>query len=176
MISVYIHLFRKTPESATSLSKGHHQASGTMKIKELSKQVRDKVVEKYRSGFGSKKLSETLNIPQNTIKSITKKWKDYDTTTNLTREGPPNLMDQAKRALIREAKKRPKIKELQSSTAEIGVSVHRTTFSQTLHRAGLYRKVSRKKSHCLKKIISKHVLCSPKGMWETPQTYETLVR
>ena len=41
--------------------------------KELSKQVRDKVVEKYRSELGNKKISETLNIPQSTIKSIIKK-------------------------------------------------------------------------------------------------------
>jgi hypothetical protein len=31
MISVYIHLFWKAPESATPLSKGHHQARGTTK-------------------------------------------------------------------------------------------------------------------------------------------------
>jgi hypothetical protein len=37
-----------------------------MKTKELSKQVRDKVVEKYRSGLGYKKTSETLNIPRAT--------------------------------------------------------------------------------------------------------------
>ncbi|MGH0155616.1 UNVERIFIED_CONTAM: hypothetical protein FKN15_036354 [Acipenser sinensis] len=144
-----------------------------MKTKELSKQVRDKVVEKYRSGLGYKKISKTLNIPRSTIKAIIKKWKEYGTTTNLAREGhPPKLMDQARNALIREATKRPNItlKELQSSTAEIGVSVHRTTLSPTLHRAGLYGRVARK-SHCLKKKISKHVWCSPKGMWETPQTY-----
>jgi transposase len=48
------------------------------------------------------------------------------------KRGPPiKLMDQARRALIREATKRPKItlKELQSFTAEIGVSVHGTTLS-----------------------------------------------
>ena len=67
MISVYIHLFWKAPESATSLSKGTHQASSTMKPKELSKQVRDKDVEKYRSGLGYKKKSETLNIPKSTL-------------------------------------------------------------------------------------------------------------
>ena len=60
MISVYIHLFGKAPESATSLSKGHHQESGTMKTKELSKQVRDKVVEKYRSGLCYKKIFPKL--------------------------------------------------------------------------------------------------------------------
>ena len=81
-------------------------------------------------------------IPRSTIKSIIKKWKEYAPTTN-----PPKLTDQARRASIREATKRPKImQELQSSTAEFGVSVHRTTLSRTLHRAGLYGKVSIKKA------------------------------
>ena len=69
-----------------------------------------------------------------------------ETTTNLSREGrPPKLTDQARRAIIRDATKRPKItlKELQSSTAEIGVSVHRTTLSRTLHIAGFYERVAR---------------------------------
>uniref|UniRef100_A0A8C8EJB1 Coatomer subunit zeta n=1 Tax=Oncorhynchus tshawytscha TaxID=74940 RepID=A0A8C8EJB1_ONCTS len=70
----------------------------------------DKDVEKYRSGLGYKKISEPLNIPQSTIKSIIKKWKEYGTTTNLPREGrPPKLTDQARRGLIRRATKRPKI-------------------------------------------------------------------
>ena len=56
----------------------------------------------------------------------------------------PKLTDQASRALIRETPKIP-LKEPQSFTAEIGVSVHRTTLSRTLHRDGLYRRVSRKK-------------------------------
>ena len=78
-------------------------------------------------GWVMKKRSEHLNIPQSTI---IQKWKEYFTTTNLPRAGrPKKLTDQARRALIREATKRPKItlKELQNSTAEIGVSVHRTT-------------------------------------------------
>ena len=69
-----------------------------MKTKELSKQVTDKVVEKYRSGLGYEKISETLNIPWLMgIKSIIKKWKEYVTTTNLPREGhPPKLTDYIK--------------------------------------------------------------------------------
>jgi transposase len=59
-------------------------------------------VEKYRSGLGYTKISETLNIPWSTIKSIIKKCKKYGTTTNLPREGrPPELMDQARSALLR---------------------------------------------------------------------------
>ena len=59
---------------------------------------------------------------------------------------------------------------MQSSTAEIVVSVHWTTLSRTLHGAGTYGRVARKKP-LLNKKISKHVWCSPKGMWEPPQTY-----
>jgi transposase len=91
---------------------------------------------------------QTLNIPRSTIKSIIIKLKEYGTITNLPREGrTPKLTDQARRALIREATKRPNItlKELQISTADIAVCVHRTTLSRTLHRAGLYSRMARKK-------------------------------
>ena len=63
-----------------------------MKTNELSEQVRDEVVEKYRSGLGYKKISYTLNIPQSTIKIIIKTLKEYGTTTNLPREGRPPKM------------------------------------------------------------------------------------
>ena len=53
--------------------RGTTKQAGTMKTKELFKQVRDKVVEKYRSGLGYKKILETLNIPRSTIKSIIQK-------------------------------------------------------------------------------------------------------
>ena len=89
-----------------------------------------------------------MNIPRSTIKYIIKKWKEHGTATNLPRVGrPPKLTDHARKALIREETKRPKItlKGLQSSTVEIGVSVHRTTLSRRLLRAGLYRRVARKK-------------------------------
>ena len=68
-----------------------------------------------------------------------------ETIWHLPREGrPPKLTGQARRELIKNATKRPKItlKELQSSTVEIGVSVHRNTFSRTLHRVGLDGRVA----------------------------------
>ena len=81
-----------------------------MKTKELSKQVRDDVVEKYKSGLGYKKISESLMIPRSTIKSIITKWKEHGTTANLPRDGhPPILTNQARRALIREAAQIPKV-------------------------------------------------------------------
>ena len=89
-----------------------------------------------------------MNIPQSNINSVIQKCKKYGTTTNLSREGhPQKLTDHARRALIREATKIPKItlKELQSFTAEIRVSVHRTTLSLHSTELGL-RKSGLKKA------------------------------
>ena len=122
-----------------------------------------------RTDQGSKKVTQTLNNPCSPIKSIIRKCKDYAITTNLPREGhPPKLLDQARRALIREATKRPKmtLKELGSSTAETGVSGHRTTLSCTLQRAGLYGRVAKKK-----KKIRQRIWSSPEGILETPITH-----
>ena len=143
-----------------------------MKTKELSKQVRDKVLEKHQSGLCYKKISQTLNIPRSTVKSIIKKRKEYGTTATLPREGrPPKLSDQVRRALVREATKRPMVtlKELERSTAEMGETVHGTTITWTLHKAGLYGRVAIRKP-LLKKPISNPVWILPKGMWETQQT------
>jgi transposase len=122
-------------------------------------------------GWVIKKTSETFN----TIKSIINKWKEYGTTTNLPREGhSPKLMDQARRALIREATKRPKItlKELQSSTAEIGVSIHRTTLSHTLHRAGLYGRVARKKPLLKEKNKQTCLLFAKRHVGDSPNIWK----
>ena len=131
--------------------------------------------------MGYENISETLNIPQSTIKYIIKKLKEYGTTTNLPRVGhPPKLTDQARRALIREATKRPKIalKELQSSTAEIGVSVHRTTLSSRFHRAGLHGRVARIKPLLIEKNKKTQFGVCQKACGRLPKHMEegTLVR
>lgn len=119
-----------------------------MKTKELTRQVRDKVVEKFKAGLGYKKISQALNISRSTVQSIIQKWKKYGTTANLPRHGrPPKLTERARRALVREAAKRPMItlEELQKSTAQVGESVHRTTISRALHKSGLHGRVARRK-------------------------------
>uniref|UniRef100_A0AAX7UKG3 Transposase Tc1-like domain-containing protein n=1 Tax=Astatotilapia calliptera TaxID=8154 RepID=A0AAX7UKG3_ASTCA len=93
-------------------------------------------------------LYEVLNIPRSTIQVIIQKWKEYGTTVNLPRQGrPPKLTGRTRRALIRNAAKRPMVTldELQRSTAQMGESVHRTTISRALHKVGLYGRVARRK-------------------------------
>ncbi|KAL0201197.1 hypothetical protein M9458_004384, partial [Cirrhinus mrigala] len=119
-----------------------------MKSKEHTRQVREKVIEKFKAGLGHKKISQALNIPWSTVQAIIQKWKEYGTTVNLPRQGrPPKLTGRTRRALIRNAAKRPMVTldELQRSTAQVGESVHRTTISRALHKVGLYGRVARRK-------------------------------
>ena len=132
-----------------------------MKTKEHTRQVRNTVVEKFKAGFGYKKISQALNIPRSTVQAIILKWKEYQTTANLPRPGRPSkLSAQTRRRLIRDAAKRPMITldELQRTTAEVGESVHRTTISRTLHKSGLYGRVARRDTP------------NKRHTWETHQT------
>uniref|UniRef100_A0AAZ3S8R6 Transposase Tc1-like domain-containing protein n=1 Tax=Oncorhynchus tshawytscha TaxID=74940 RepID=A0AAZ3S8R6_ONCTS len=81
-------------------------------------------------------------------------------------------MEQARKALIREA---TKMKELQNSTAEIGVSVHRTTLSRTLHRAGLYGRVDRKKPLLKEKDKQTHLVFSKRHVGDSPNIWKKVV-
>ena len=151
-----------------------------MKNKEHTRQVRDTVVEKFKAGFGYKKISQALNIPRSTVQAIILKWKEYQTTTNLRRPGRPSkLSAHTMRRLIRDAAKRPMITldELQRSTAEVGDSVHRTTISRILHKSGLYGRVARRKPF-LKDIHKKCRLKFAKShLGDTPNMEEgALVR
>src|SRR4029434_9383500 len=112
-----------------------------MKTKDHSKQLREKVIEKYKSGEGYKKMSKALNILWSSVKSIIKKLKEYCTCVNLLRAGCPHkLSDRARRRLVREATKTPMttLKELQASAAEMGETLHTTTFARVLHQSKLY--------------------------------------
>ncbi|CAB1442657.1 unnamed protein product [Pleuronectes platessa] len=86
-------------ENQTQAGPGTYSAlHNIMKTKELTKQVRDKVVEKYEAGLGYKKISRALNISLSTIKSIIRRWKEYGTTANLPRGGrPPKLKSRTRR-------------------------------------------------------------------------------
>ena len=62
-------------------------------MKELSKDLQDKVVERHRSGDGNENITKALNIPWSMVKTIIKKWKGYGTTKTLPRSGRPSKLD-----------------------------------------------------------------------------------
>src|SRR4029434_6793126 len=137
-----------------------------MKTKDHSKQLREKVIEKYRSGEGYK-MSKALNIPWNSVKSIIKKWKEYGPCVNLPRAGRPHkLSDRARSRLVREATKTPMttLKEFQASAADMGETLHTTTVAQVLHQSKLH---GREPENNMDQISTR---VRQKGMSETPWT------
>jgi DNA-directed RNA polymerase specialized sigma24 family protein len=75
-----------------------------MRLKELSVELRDRIVSRHRSGVGYQNISAVLKVPENTVASIHLKWKS-----------------RGRRALVREVTKNPMVTltELQSSSEEM---------------------------------------------------------
>ena len=119
-----------------------------MKLKELSVELRNRIVLRHRSGEGYQNISAALKVPKNTVASIILKWKNFGTTKALPRAGPPaKLSNQGRRALFREITKNLMVTltELLSSSVEMGEPSRRTTISAALHKSGLYGRVARRK-------------------------------
>ena len=119
-----------------------------MRSKELSKELRDRIVARHRSGQGYKRISAALKVPKSTVASIILKWKKFGTTRTLPRPGrPAKLSNRGRRALVSEVKKNPKITvaELQRCSREMGESSTKSTITAALHQSGLYGRVARRK-------------------------------
>ncbi|XP_077420004.1 histone-lysine N-methyltransferase NSD2 isoform X2 [Vanacampus margaritifer] len=84
--------------------------------RELPQQQKDLIVERYQSGEGYKRISKTLGMPWNTVKTVIVKWRKYGTTENLPRTGRPSKLDEKmRRKVVRKAAERPtrSLEELQ---------------------------------------------------------------
>ena len=116
-----------------------------MRSKELSVELRDRIVLRHRSGERYQNISAALKAPKNIVASIILKWKKCGTTKTLPRAGlPAKLSNQGRRALVREVTKNLMVTltELQSSFVEMGEPSRRTTISTALHQSGLYARVA----------------------------------
>ncbi len=60
------------------------------KTKELSKDVRDKIVDQHKAGImGYKTIAKQLGEKVTTVDAIFRKWKKHKITVNLPRTGTP---------------------------------------------------------------------------------------
>ncbi|CDQ66633.1 unnamed protein product [Oncorhynchus mykiss] len=109
-----------------------------MKSKELSIELRDRIVSRHRTWEWYQNISAALKVPKNTVAAIIfLKWTKFGTTKTLPRAVcPTKLSNLGRRALVR---------ELQSSSVEMGEPSVRTTISAALHQLGLYGREARRK-------------------------------
>ena len=111
-----------------------------MRSKELSIELRDRIVSRHRFGEGYQNISAALKVPSSTEASIILKWKRFGITKTLTRAGcPAKLSIWGRRTLVWEVTKNPMVTvtELQRFSVEMGEPSRRTTISAALNQSGL---------------------------------------
>ncbi|KAG2458240.1 TCB1 transposase, partial [Polypterus senegalus] len=131
-----------------------------MKSKELSVDLRDRIVSRHKSGEGYRKSSAALKVPMSTVTSIIRKLKKFETTRTLPRAvWPSKLSNRGRRALVREVTKNPMVtlSEFQRSSVEKGEPSRRTTISAAIHQLGLYGRVARRKPLLSKRSMTAHL-------------------
>ena len=122
------------------------------KVRELSNDLREHVVSHHKSGQGCVAISRMLNIPKTTVCSIIKKFKETGSVMTKARSGRPKKLSPAQvRFAVREVVKKPHttLKSIQTSLADAGTIVGRTTVQRILHQKG-YRGCKPRKTPLLR--------------------------
>ncbi|KAK3525993.1 hypothetical protein QTP70_011807 [Hemibagrus guttatus] len=109
------------------------------KTKELTEDLRLRIVAAHMSGKGYKIISKCFEVPVATVQSIIKKYKTFRTVKNLRGHGrKPKVTPVLARRIVREVKKNPRIttKAILMNLGSAGGNISRQTVQRTLHTAG----------------------------------------
>lgn len=110
------------------------------KSKELSLDLRTKLVEAYKSGEGYKTISKRFNVPRSTVRSIIVKEKVHDSVSNRKGRGrKAKISPRLERQVVRDISSNPTktSKAVLQELEDAGVKVSRTTLKRVLHKNGL---------------------------------------
>ncbi|KAK3541035.1 hypothetical protein QTP86_012355 [Hemibagrus guttatus] len=111
------------------------------KTKELTEDLRLRIVDAHKSGKGYKTISKGFEVPVATVQSIIKKYKTFRNVKNLRGRGrKPKVTPVLARRIVREVKKNPRIttKAILMNLGSAGGSIARQTVQWTLHTAGFH--------------------------------------
>ncbi len=75
--------------SREAINQSDSELSTMAKTKELSKNVRDKIVDLHKAGVGYKTITTQLGEKVTTVGAIIRKWKKHEITVNLPRAEAP---------------------------------------------------------------------------------------
>ena len=145
------------------------------KTKELSKDIRNKIVDLHKAGMGYKKISKQLGERLTTVGAIIRRWKKHKVTANLPQSGAPRkISPRGISMMMRKVRDQPSTtqEELVNDLKAVGTTVSKRTISNTLHREGLKSCCTRKVPLLKKAHVQAHLkfaqeyLDDPEEAWE----------
>ena len=145
------------------------------KMKELSKDIQDKIVYLHKTGMGCKTIGKQLGEKESTVGVIIRKWKKYQLTINLLWSGAPcKISKLGVNQILRKVREQPRTtqKELVDDLKAAGTTINKMTIGNKLRHSGLkscraHKITLLKKAHVQAqlKFANKHLDASEEG-WE----------
>ena len=137
--------------------------------KQLSTDLKTKIINYYELGEGYKKLSGRFGLSISTVRNVVQKWKATGTVLVKERCGrPKKIQERHRRRMVRMVTDKPQL-------AADGVVVHRSTIQCTLHQEKLIGRVMRKKL-CSSQEESHEIWKSSSGQARSILEKNTVVR
>uniref|UniRef100_A0A8C7WS50 Transposase Tc1-like domain-containing protein n=1 Tax=Oryzias sinensis TaxID=183150 RepID=A0A8C7WS50_9TELE len=143
--------------------------------RELSQDIRNKIIDKHRKGKGYKTISKQLEIPVTTVAHIIQKFKTHGTVANLTGRGRKrNIDDKLRRQIVGTVSKEPRrtSKDIKGELLDQGTSVSDPTIRRCLSQSGLHGRRPRrtpllKGNHKIARLqFAKMHVDKPQSFWE----------
>lgn len=110
------------------------------KNKELSLDLRQRIIDAYLKGLGYKAISKKFEVPRSTVKGTVARFKETGGISSKPRSGRiAKVTPKLKRRFIRQVNINPRTtrKEIQAELEASGIRVTKQTVSNILHEGGL---------------------------------------
>uniref|UniRef100_A0A8C5LM91 Transposase n=1 Tax=Leptobrachium leishanense TaxID=445787 RepID=A0A8C5LM91_9ANUR len=140
--------------------------------KELSEDLRSRIVDLHEAGKGYKSISKSLDVHVSMVRQTVYKWRKFSTVATLPRRGHPVKMTARAHRMFNGVKKNPRVsaKDLQKSLAHANIFVDTSTIRKTLNKNEVHGRTPRRKPLLSKKNIAAHLKFAKEHL-DVPQHY-----